>query len=524
MSLPGAEYRIDVLWRDSRCRPQNQKMIKGVGAFRGQMRLIALHCRECGFYRFFAEFLGAFLHPLRQELGGVGSRGIARGLAGRNGGEKPVDGVNVAHESGISTGWRAGASQQRPAARIKHSAIAGWQNGPMSREPISPGRIPPRALAVAGGVALGYLVFLGAMLAEHRWVVGPSGHPLATDFISFWSAGHLALTGQATAAYDWQTMHVLQGQLIGHEASGYFGWAYPPLFLPVAMLLSLIPYAASFLLWTGVTLALYALVVERIAGDRGAAVFACAVPATLACAMAGQNGFLSAVLIGCALVQLERRPLVAGLLIGLLTYKPHLGLLIPVALLFGGYWRGLLAALAATLVILLFSWLLAPASLMAFVDHMGPMRGNFLSGGVAGFYKQQSLYGLLRTLGTSDGSAFMVQGVLLLGLVGFVAWLWRSGHGFALKCAGLLAAGLLATPYLYLYDFPILSVTIAFVWRDRAFSRGELALILLSQFAITAFIFVKTPMGLFASLLVLIVVLRRAWLARIKTAPQLRTA
>ena len=199
-----------------------------------------------------------------------------------------------------------------------------------------PARPSPLALAAAGGVAFAYLAYLGWMLAMHRWIADAGGHPFAADFLSFWSAGHLALSGHAGTAYDWPAMHALQHHLMGRDPGGYFGWAYPPLFLCVAIALALMPYVTSYLVWIGLTLA-------TLRGDGGpdcppgAALIACAAPATLACAMVGQNGFLSAALIAGVLLQLEARPLLAGLLLGLLTYKPHLGLLFPVALMFGGY-------------------------------------------------------------------------------------------------------------------------------------------------------------------------------------------
>ena len=49
----------------------------------------------------------------------------------------------------------------------------------------------------------------------------------------------------------------------------------------------------------------------------------------------GQNGFLTAALLGGALHWLDRRPWLAGVLIGCLAYKPQFGVLIPVALLAG---------------------------------------------------------------------------------------------------------------------------------------------------------------------------------------------
>jgi hypothetical protein len=53
----------------------------------------------------------------------------------------------------------------------------------------------------------------------------------------------------------------------------------------------------------------------------------------------GQNSTWTPGLFGGGLSLLERRPLLAGGLLGLLIYKLQLGLLIPVALLAGRHWR-----------------------------------------------------------------------------------------------------------------------------------------------------------------------------------------
>ncbi|MGN5509364.1 glycosyltransferase 87 family protein, partial [Campylobacter coli] len=52
----------------------------------------------------------------------------------------------------------------------------------------------------------------------------------------------------------------------------------------------------------------------------------------------GQNAFLTTALMGAGLAGLETRPWLAGVAFGLLTFKPHLGLLIPVLLLLNGRW------------------------------------------------------------------------------------------------------------------------------------------------------------------------------------------
>jgi arabinofuranan 3-O-arabinosyltransferase len=379
--------------------------------------------------------------------------------------------------------------------------------------------ISPWALVVASGISFAYLADLAWMAVTHRWLMDASGHPLAADFLSFWSAGLLARAGHAAQAYDWSIMHALQGRLMHHTASGFLGWAYPPLFFAVAMFLALLPFGVAFLGWVSASLALYAASVAHIACARRAALFALAAPASLACIVAGQNGFLTAALMACVLLQLEVRPVLAGLLLGLLTYKPHFGLLFPVALLFGGYWRAFVAAAIATLAILFASWLAVPDSLAAFAQHLGGMSNDFLSQGHAGFYKLQSLYGLLRMSGVPDGASFTAQGVLLATMAGFIAWLWRNEKDVSLRCAGLCTATLLATPYLFLYDFPVLSVAIAFLWRARPFDRVETTLLLLSQLAIAGFVIVSMPTGFIAALLTLVVVVRRAISSSVRTAP-----
>jgi arabinofuranan 3-O-arabinosyltransferase len=379
--------------------------------------------------------------------------------------------------------------------------------------------ISPWALVVASGISFAYLADLAWMALTHRWILDAGGHPLAADFLSFWSAGLLAQGGHAAQAYDWSIMHALQGRLMHHTASGFLGWAYPPLFFAVAMVLALLPFGMAFLGWVGASLALYAAAVARIARDRRAALFALAAPASLACIVAGQNGFLTGALMACVLLQLEARPILAGLLLGLLTFKPHFGLLFPVALLFGGYWRAFVAAAIATLAILFVSWLAAPDSLAAFAQHLGGMSNDFLSQGHAGFYKLQSLYGLLRTSGVPDGASFTAQGALLATMAGFIAWLWRNEKDVSLRCAGLCTATLLATPYLFLYDFPVLSVAIAFLWRSRPFDRVETILLLLSQLAIAGFVIVSLPTGFIAALLTFLVVARRAISPSLRTAP-----
>jgi alpha-1,2-mannosyltransferase len=179
-----------------------------------------------------------------------------------------------------------------------------------------------------------------------------NGKPIGTDFSSFYAAGSLALEGRAGDAYSIPAHRAREQQTFGAETP-YYGWMYPPVFLLVATPLALLPYPLALAVWQGATLALYlaviAVILRRARQARGAIAdtwlpVAAAFPAVFINLGHGQNGFLTAGLLGAALVALPRRPVVSGLLIGLLSYKPQFALVIPFALLAAGQWRAIAAA------------------------------------------------------------------------------------------------------------------------------------------------------------------------------------
>ena len=179
------------------------------------------------------------------------------------------------------------------------------------------------------------------------------------DFITTWSAGELTLMGHAAAAYDWPTFKLVEESVLGHPFDGYLGWPYPPTFLFVAAFLALLPYTIAFVLWVFGTFLAYLAAIRAIVGDRVGYFLAAGFPAIVANAIVGQNGFLSAALIGGTLALMERNPICAGALLGLLTYKPHLGILFPIALLASGRWRVFVSAGVVAV-------LMAAASLIGF--------------------------------------------------------------------------------------------------------------------------------------------------------------
>lgn len=357
------------------------------------------------------------------------------------------------------------------------------------------------------------VVALIAFYLQGSWIV-PVSHGAAnvSDFVTFWAAGRETVAGHAAAVYDWPTLKAVEEGIVG-PIDGYLGWPYPPTYLFVAAALALLPYTTAFIVWVFSTFAVYLVAIRTIIGDRVGYFLAAAFPAVLANFMVGQNAFLSAGLIGGALALMEKRPLCAGALLGLLAYKPHLGLLFPIALLLGGRWRviagatGVVAATAAAAALAFGS-----ETWWAFFAGISPA----LTFDGAAWGKLQSAFGLVRALGGGESLAWTAHIVVALTAACAVGLLWRSRVAYDIKAAALGTAVLLATPHLLAYDLVILAVPIAFLFRlgrTGGFLKHELAGIGLACLLILIYPFVEAPVGFAAALVIAALVLRRALIA-----------
>jgi len=297
------------------------------------------------------------------------------------------------------------------------------------------------------------------------------------------------LDGAATAPFDPARQYAREQAIFG-QATPFYGWHYPPFFLGLAALLALMPYALALALWQGATLVLYVLCMRTIllippppVGEGGQRswpgggksrsnqltppdstlrveppspfrggienfwlLFAVAFPAVFINLGHGHNGFLTAALLGTALVMLVERPILAGVLIGCLAYKPQFGLLIPLVLIAGSHWRAFISA-AATVAVLTLAVTLASAprcGAPSCVDQIHARRGA--RAGDTGWHKIQSVFSWVRMWGGGVALAYAAQAAVTLALASALVWLWRSRAAFPLKAAALLIGTLLATP------------------------------------------------------------------------------
>jgi alpha-1,2-mannosyltransferase len=335
------------------------------------------------------------------------------------------------------------------------------------------------AFLTRGRVRLWALAVLAASILGLLWVwvtahgmVDLQGRPLGTDFSLIYAAGTLVLDGQAAAAFDPAAMLAREQAIFGDQTP-FYTWNYPPIFLGPAAALALLPYWLALLAWQAATLVLYLTALRAVLRSRGAegdplwVLLAVAFPAVFVNIGHGHNGFLTAALVAGALVLLDRRPLVAGVLLGLIAYKPQLGVMIPLVLIATGRWRTFSAAAATVAALVLATTLVfGPDIWPAFLKASHFTRIVVLEAGDTGWHKIQSAFAWARMWGAGVPLAYALQGAVTVVVAAALVWLWRTPADFAQKAAALAIAAVLASPYSLDYDMMVLAPAIAFLAAD----------------------------------------------------------
>lgn len=326
----------------------------------------------------------------------------------------------------------------------------------------------------------GYPVFYKhSLLIRHDYAVGG-------DFCVFYAASSLVLKGKGPDVFDSRKLTGEIEKIVGGGEFADYRWHYPPTFLLLLAPLSIMPYFSALLLWLVPPLMVYLLLLGRIAPHKLTPLLLLTFPGTLLNFISGQNGFLSAILLGGGLLVLDRRPLTGGMLLGLASYKPHLAILIPLALAAGRRWRALLGVfLAGAGLILLSLTLLGPEVWRLFFSNIAHTTA-FLqeaSETVLGrLQKMPTLFSAVRLMGGSNSLAWMLQGLLMLAVAAGVFWVWQRETPAPYRNAVLILSCLLFPPFIFYYDLAILALPLAWLtWEglSREWQVGEQNLLVL---------------------------------------------
>jgi hypothetical protein len=371
-----------------------------------------------------------------------------------------------------------------------------------------------RITAISGLVSVAMLVFL---FATASGTLDYKGRPLGTDFSQVWTAGRMVLDGRAAEVWNWDAHFAVQKAFHGPGLTELYGWHYPPPFLLVAAALATLPYLPALIVWQATTLIPFAWMIRRFTGRPEAWLFVLAAPVTLICVMHGHNGFLTALLLGGGLMLLDRRPFVAGLLLGCLVYKPQFALVLPLLLLVLWNWRAIAGAAVSSLALIaitltIWGW----PVWQAFLDSLGLTQSIVIEEGRTGWEKIMSPFAAMRSWGIDIPLAYAVQALFTIGVIAVTLWLARKARP-DLRNAAVTAAVLISTPYVLDYDYVVLLAGLAFLWRDArdhgwlSWEKISMALVWIAPLiARTVAQWTLIPLGLMTAILVLALAVRRS--------------
>lgn len=380
---------------------------------------------------------------------------------------------------------------------------------------VAPDRqIPELALKVCFAFVVLHVVYFPIAYLNGAYIFTGEGLGLPSDFVTVWSAGQMVMEGRAAAVYDWNLHKQVQVAILGQGYPGNFGWHYPPPYLFAATALAYLPYAFSYPFYAIVSFIPYAAVMRGIVGRPVGWLLALAFPVVFANVMVSQNGFVTAALVGGTLLFMPTRPILAGVFLGLLTYKPQYGILFPIVLIATQQWRVFMSASIVGVLLAAISWFaFGTDSWIGFWHGLSQTEQAFLSEGRAGWDKMQSLFAAVRFFGGSERLAWACQIVLMIGVVVAVVALWRSRVRYAIKAAALATGVVLTTPYLFLYDTMVLAVAVAFLVRDGlrvGCARYEWVLFGVAFVLLGIFVLVGGPTGFAAAMIIAMLTLNRA--------------
>jgi alpha-1,2-mannosyltransferase len=337
-----------------------------------------------------------------------------------------------------------------------------------------------RAAAWSILLLLGFAAALAWLACTAHGLNDYAGRPLGSDFSNVYVAGMQALHGHAAAPFDIMRQQKAERALFG-AGTPLYGWHYPPFFLLLAAPLARLPYIPALIVWQLGSLLLYLAALwlllrtsaaPQLARDRLWPLLALAFTAVFVNLTHGHNGFLTAALFAGGLALLDRRPLLAGLLFGLLVYKPQFAVVIPLVLIATGRWRVLLAAIAtvgalAALVTMIFGADVWPA----FAAGAHFTRRVVLEQGGTGFEKIQSVFAAVRLWGGPVALAYGAQALTAVFVIVALVRMWRAEIPMGYKGAALCLAALLITPYSLDYDLMLLAPALALLAAEGA-ARG----------------------------------------------------
>jgi hypothetical protein len=359
---------------------------------------------------------------------------------------------------------------------------------------------------VLGAGALVSIIYL--QRAWREYTAGTPGHPPEFgDFFALWSYAKIAAEHPMAELYDPAVLHQRQVAL-GMPDTEQNPFPYPPIAMLLLRPLCFLPYEVSYIVWTIGTLALFISVILATCSRLPLCLIGAIVaPATTAAVAAGQSGLLAASLMTAGIRLAASRPVLSGILIGLLAYKPQIALLLPVALAAARLWRALWAACCTILAMAITATLaFGPAAWPAWLS-MLPAYAETFDREASEWHIRPTVMANLQIVGVPLSTAREIQVLVAIAVATLIGRCFRR-HPSGLAAAALLVGTFLATPHAFIYDLPLTTAAMALYIQarmdgDPTFGLAEI-LILTLTFLFPILMLTSANLGLAVSLLSLL--------------------
>lgn len=340
-----------------------------------------------------------------------------------------------------------------------------------------------RAALLAALLSIGALSVLYSIQVVRTPDGGPFnalGASLGGDFIVFYVAGHEAFSDRFPELYNPPYFHEMQRQLIGDHGVG-MAYAYPPLTSLFWMPVTFLSFKYAYWAWIVVMAIGLVWTLGRFGTPWWIILLIMISPLVTKSLVSGQTGPLFTIILGTGLLLLPRRPVLAGAILALLAFKPHLSLLVPLCLLATSNWRALGGLVAGGLAFLVIPVLIhGPDVWIAFLDSVTSHSSGFFSAANPLWDRSPTVFkGTLQVTGSVAIAAQVHVGVAVLACLALVA-VWRRSQLLEWRVLALTVAMLLVTPKAIYVDATPLILPMALMathWR-RGHALPLLALML----------------------------------------------
>jgi hypothetical protein len=306
------------------------------------------------------------------------------------------------------------------------------------------------------------------------------------DWFGLWSVPVIARSSGPVLIYDMARLHSAQ-VVLGSKPDSLLPFPYPPTFLAILWPLGSLSIAAAFAAFMAASFVVY-LVAST--DSRYTLPFAALNPAVILNFLAGQSGFLSGGLMLGATRLLTRHPVTAGALFGLLTYKPHLGIMVPVALLAARQWVCVISAAVTTAVtVVATSWWFGVATWAACWQSLGDYAHAFDAATHSNTISP-TVSAMLRSIGFSNGYATgaQVAAATVSAIAVWTSWRRLDPRHPQPAIVALCAATFLSTPHALFYDATMLSGSLVlYANHNRTSLRSWERVLILAWIALSAY-------------------------------------